>query len=348
MIRKVRIYLSLLLFGLSLIELQGQVNVNLTVAADTFDIGEDIPVDIKLDRDMSLQIEHLEVMLFDSLGLVRYLFPEDSTFKDEVVIPVDFEITDYGIWKDSGTARLEPDLSAGNSQQNESAIKLKVWDPGYFMLLIGEVVIEDQYGEEKTLYPPTSQGQLLFIQAPDLTQEGEIEMLPIKDIMREGWHWLDFKWLYMVVGALLLFLFLINRPTRQRKRKAKKIEKTIVIRPAHEVALEKLEELRESELWKKDQIKEFQTRLSFIVREYLENRYGIKALESTTAEINRDLTKVEMNAQDISQLRDLLQIADLVKFAKAKPKEDIHARFLQQAVDFVDRTKKIEKEKETT
>jgi hypothetical protein len=148
------------------------------------------------------------------------------------------------------------------------------------------------------------------------------------------------------VAALALFLFLINRPTRQRKKKEKVIKEKISIRPAHEIAFEKLEELRMAELWKKDRVKEHQTQLSFIVREYLENRYQIKALESTTAEITRDLNTAELEAKDVSELRDLLQIADLVKFAKAKPKEDIHARFLQQVFDFVERTQKMETDKE--
>jgi hypothetical protein len=346
MIRKGIISIWVLLFCLTF--LHGQVDLELQIPADTFSMGQDIPLDIKVKDTQGHSVQSMQLMVLDSVGLVKYLFPEDSSFKDEVVIPVDFEITDYGQWADSGTSELKNDLGTNRSKNSEgtSKIQLKIWDPGYFMLMIGEMKLTAPDGEEALYYPPTQHGQLVFIQPPELAEQGEIEMLPIKDIMREGWHWTDFKWLYIVVAALALFLFLINRPTRQRKKKEKVIKEKISIRPAHEIAFEKLEELRMAELWKKDRVKEHQTQLSFIVREYLENRYQIKALESTTAEITRDLNTAELEAKDVSELRDLLQIADLVKFAKAKPKEDIHARFLQQVFDFVERTQKMETDKE--
>lgn len=346
MIRKGIINALLLLFSLTY--LRGQVDLDLSIPADTFSIGQDIPLDIGLKYSQNQTIESMQLMVLDSIGLVKYLFPEDSSFQDEVAIPVDFEITDYGPWAESGNSELKGDPGSNKEKETEEAnrVHLKIWDPGYFMLMIGEIHLRTQEGEEELFYPPTQAGQLVFIQPPDLAGEGEIEMLPIKNIMREGWHWTDFKWLYIVVAAGALFLFLINRPTRQRKKKKKEIKDKIIIRPAHEIAFEKLEKLRREELWKNDRVKEHQTQLSFIVREYLENRYQIKALESTTAEINRDLNEADLGVQDVAQLRDLLQIADLVKFAKAKPEEDIHARFLQQAVDFVDRTKKIGNDKE--
>ena len=78
-----------------------------------------------------------------------------------------------------------------------------------------------------------------------------------------------------------------------------------------------------------------------IIREYLENRYDVPALESTTEEIVQNISKANLNMSDVDSLKRILQVADLVKFAKAKPDESIHESFMNEAEGFVKRTKKI-------
>jgi len=132
------------------------------------------------------------------------------------------------------------------------------------------------------------------------------------------------------------------------KRKKRATQEKVIIeiaRPAHEIAQEKLDTLKEKALWQQGQIKEYQSELTHIIREYLENRFEIRALESTTDEIARDLKDKGLDDGDKKKLSDILQIADLVKFAKAKPDVNIHDEFFNDAVDFVLRTKEIKQEK---
>ena len=79
--------------------------------------------------------------------------------------------------------------------------------------------------------------------------------------------------------------------------------------------------------------------MTYIIREYLENRYEIPALESTTDEILRSLKDVDFDESWKHKLQNILQVADLVKFAKAKPPADFHNKVLQEAEDFVIATK---------
>ena len=97
--------------------------------------------------------------------------------------------------------------------------------------------------------------------------------------------------------------------------------------------------LKAEKLWQQGQVKTYQSRLTHIIREYLENRYNIPALESTTDEILHYLKKVDFDNQWKDKLQNILQIADLVKFAKAKPPVDFHDQVLKEAEDFVIATK---------
>ena len=111
-------------------------------------------------------------------------------------------------------------------------------------------------------------------------------------------------------------------------------------KPAHEIALNKLKALSEKELWQKGMLKEYQSELTYIVREYLEKRYDIHALESTTAEIIRELKNEDISEDHKTQLSDMFRMADMVKFAKATPSLDIQSKLLNEAESFVSNTKK--------
>ena len=67
----------------------------------------------------------------------------------------------------------------------------------------------------------------------------------------------------------------------------------------------------------------------------------MKALESTTQEILTDLKKQDFDPTLNNDLREILTMADLVKFAKAKPGENIHESFMQKAYELVSQTKQM-------
>jgi hypothetical protein len=99
--------------------------------------------------------------------------------------------------------------------------------------------------------------------------------------------------------------------------------------------MEKLGALKESRIWEKGEIKEYHSQLTYIIREYLENRYHIPALESTSLEILRDLKNHITEAEIIKSTDDILNIADWVKFAKGIPEENANALALERAIEIV-------------
>jgi hypothetical protein len=80
-----------------------------------------------------------------------------------------------------------------------------------------------------------------------------------------------------------------------------------------------LNQLFESDLLKKGKVKEYYLRLSEILRIYFEKRFEILAVESTTYEIVRLLKRKEIGGSLLDKIEEVLEAADLAKFAKWKP-----------------------------
>jgi len=152
--------------------------------------------------------------------------------------------------------------------------------------------------------------------------------------------WLRDNWpivLMVFAGVLIiagLIYYLLNRPKQEPVAQPAKPSL-----PGHIIALTKLNELHEKKLWQQGEVKLYYSELSDILRDYLENRYRIKAQESTTDEIFTALKRKHLSGDNREKLRELLLLADLVKFAKEKPLPADNEQCMDNAVDFVSNTK---------
>ena len=176
---------------------------------------------------------------------------------------------------------------------------------------------------------------------PDkLMNQDTVTINPIKDIIREEADFSDYLvYIYILVG-LLLMIMVGYYFYKLKKRKNEIIPQLVDIYiPCHVKALTALRQLEEKELWQQGMIKEYQSGLTDIVRTYLQERYHINAPEMTTDEIIGQLSKADFDKKYSYELVNILQIADLIKFAKAKPDENIHASFMVKAIDFIENTK---------
>ncbi|GAB5538415.1 MAG: hypothetical protein Salg2KO_05180 [Salibacteraceae bacterium] len=135
----------------------------------------------------------------------------------------------------------------------------------------------------------------------------------LSDWLRENWTWISAILLgILVIGAFVYWYY--NRPT------ADPVVKEAPIRPAHEIALERLNELRSKQLWQKGDTKEYYSELTDILREYIELRFHIPALEQTSEEIIQSMRRSpDFDDEIVASTRRVLFLADLVKFAKEKP-----------------------------
>ena len=115
--------------------------------------------------------------------------------------------------------------------------------------------------------------------------------------------------------------------------------------PSHIAAINSIEEIKQDTTLKTEGCeKEYYTRLTDVLREYMHNRYGFDAQEMTTSEIVEEMLKIK-DKESIKELREILEVADLVKFAKMRPTLLENERNISNAIDFVNGTKNIEEEK---
>jgi hypothetical protein len=130
------------------------------------------------------------------------------------------------------------------------------------------------------------------------------------------------------------------------------VKREKVKEPPHVVALRHLEKIKADKLWQRDQVKKYYSEMTDTLRHYIEERYQLPAMESTTEEILRAIQQVDLpDAHTYDKLKDVLELADFVKFAKFKPLPDENDLSMINAVFFVNQTKyeelkTLEEEKE--
>lgn len=141
--------------------------------------------------------------------------------------------------------------------------------------------------------------------------------------------------LILFVAYLLYMRFSKKKPVFVKKEKPKE--------PAHVIALRDLDALKELKLWQQGETKAFYTRLTEIIRTYIEERFMVPAMESTTDEIIDAFRKSkELNTELKNDLFDVLNLADFVKFAKAQTVATENESSLNFAYQFVFKTKPVE------
>jgi LPXTG-motif cell wall-anchored protein len=139
--------------------------------------------------------------------------------------------------------------------------------------------------------------------------------------------------------GILLLAALIWYLIKKRKNKPAKVAPPKPVIPLHTIALDKLNALKTQKLWEQGQVKQYHSELTDIIREYLEKRYNINALEQTSEEIFSGLKHMNISEQNTNKLRQMLLLADLVKFAKATPLNSDNEQSMENAISFVTNTK---------
>lgn len=178
--------------------------------------------------------------------------------------------------------------------------------------------------------------------------DSSLAITDIKDIEKAPiWWWGIIRWILLVIGILLLIdlgFWLWRKYEKFRKKEEEPINPEL-LRPADEVALEKLDEIKAAKIWKDGKVKEYQTDLTDVIREYIGRRFGVQSTEKTSDETLRAM-KPLIDRDLFDRLKNMLQWADLVKFAKWHTTPDENEQGLLTAYDFVNETKIVEEPKE--
>ena len=146
----------------------------------------------------------------------------------------------------------------------------------------------------------------------------------------------DYWWLYLLIifiAGVCVYLFVI--------KKENIVAVPVKLVPPYEEAMQRLEELKNRKLWQAGQEKEYYTELTDILRNYIDRRFDINAMEMTSSQIISTLRKNKETKAVNEQLGKILEMADFVKFAKVRPLPDDNEASYQRAVNFVNETRPV-------
>ncbi len=116
--------------------------------------------------------------------------------------------------------------------------------------------------------------------------------------------------------------------------------------PPYIVALRGLDKFRGNRYWAPDKQKFFYSGVTDVLREYISSRFGVGAMEMTTAEIFDGLKDKDIEPALRDEALELFRTSDLVKFAKMTVSDEENMKAVPAAVRFVTATWKTEEEKE--
>ncbi|MCF0174034.1 MAG: hypothetical protein HUJ95_01720 [Bacteroidales bacterium] len=135
----------------------------------------------------------------------------------------------------------------------------------------------------------------------------------------------------LVAGIVALVILFI---ARRRKREAEELLKE----PPHIKALRKVDKFRDKSYWEPSKQKAFYSGVTDALREYIDSRFGIGALEMTTSEIMAALKDENLDKDLKDELKDLFERADFIKFAKHVAADDENKTVVPFAVRFISNT----------
>lgn len=168
----------------------------------------------------------------------------------------------------------------------------------------------------------------------------------LKDVEDPEFVLMDYIWYFL--WPLIIILLCVAGWFGWRYYKSHKHDAPVVLPkakplPPHIIAMQALDQLAEKKLWQNGHNKEFHTELTDILRQYIEQRFNVPAMEKTTDEILDELYELaESQKASLANLKQILSMADLVKFAKFNPMADENQLSFMNSKMFVEQTKKAE------
>ena len=157
--------------------------------------------------------------------------------------------------------------------------------------------------------------------------------------LEQLWNYIkDHLLVWIILGRWLIILAIVGYCLWSVLKKKVGVAESYVNEPAHIVALRKLDGLRSNAMWVPEKQKAFYSGVTDTLREYISKRYGIGALEMTTAELFDEMKVTDLSAEQLDELHDLFVRADFVKFAKYVASDEDNAATVPVAVRFVTQT----------
>lgn len=221
-------------------------------------------------------------------------------------------------------------------------------------LVIKQTILVTSFDSSLYLLPPfqvIDQGDTLYSDQLAL----KVSTIPVDVDNPEGFYDIKDVWAppfvladyYAFIFGVLLALFLICVIGYVVQRfKNRKTNKVVVAQtpslPPYDEAMKELNEVKLQKLWQQGREKEYHTRITDVLRHYITRRYSINAMEMTSSEVLDVLQAYSDSEAVLVSLKQILHLADYVKFAKLHPLPDENDLSMMNAYLFINQTKPSE------
>ena len=169
---------------------------------------------------------------------------------------------------------------------------------------------------------------------------------PIKPIMEEELTAMDYykEFQFIVLALAVILLLIVLLVYLYFRRKKQKIKVPIPLSPYEEAKLS-LRNLDQQDHLKQQAIYPYYSSLSYILRKYLGRVYDFPSLELLSDDLVEYMRKLAvLDAEQLSELKQFLHDADLVKFAKATPAPEKHLQYRKSIEAWIEQIKPLDLE----
>lgn len=246
-------------------------------------------------------------------------------------------VTEY--WKDKkfelkALSDQEVKNGDGGIQITTQNVVLIFWDTGSYQLPpLPFVYIKNNRSDTFFAEVP-----LIRVDFPAGITGDTAYVAPIKSIMGEAktfWDYiLDYKlFIFIFFGliAVLVVGYLAIKIVRTMEARRKQLT-------PEGKALKELERLLHANFIDQKRFADYHEGISQIIREYLYNRFQLKAPQATTKDVLKMITLDHISDALKLEMKEVLETSDLVKFAKASPLDSANqfaAEYIRKLVDAV-------------
>jgi hypothetical protein len=221
-------------------------------------------------------------------------------------------------------------LQTPGKHRLERILTITSWEEGFHPIIPFEFSIIEN-GDTLVV---ESEPVLLEVQGVDLDETANLK--DIKGIIRIPITFMEvLPWILIFITLVIAIFFLVRFLRSRKKQPVKESiwEKPDI--PAHVAAFNSLEMLKSKKLWQQGHIKLFYSELTDILRHYVDKRYRVHSMEMTTDETMVAMKPHLENDEIYQSFKAILELADLVKFAKHIPREAENESCMENAFEFV-------------
>lgn len=294
--------LFVLIFGAFQLSAQEGPTINTSVDTTFIKIGEQIKWTVTVNVDTTAQVIFPEGQTFSPLETVEAFATDTTRKKDRLTLQKIYALTQF----DSGAYKL----------------------PSQRIDINGTGFMTDSMLINVANIPVDTLNQKMYDIKP---------IINVEKTNGDFWKYIFIGLLIiLVLGALFYWFVLRKKPLTE--------EEKVALLPPYDRALIELKRLENSKYLIQDEYKQYYSELTTIVRSYLEEDAHVTALESTTdqliekLELLKDAGELKLDDDTIKQFQQILQTADLVKFAKKKPPTSVAEQDRKLVEQIVEKT----------